>query len=182
MEFLENEILFREAEQLVGAGVQPFFDKLAQVLVGEWTATGTITAEGEDELFKAGDNFTMVASLRLAAGGKAIVGSEKLTVVNRPNVSTESFVMISWDPVEMAVWIIAPWSDGSTEIGNLTSMEGNGFRGNYFVHMPDGSQKSCEIAMEMESNDKFAWVLKSGPRAGQCLSTWQRTSTSAAGQ
>lgn len=124
----------------------------------------------------------MAVSLRLAAGGKAVVGPEKLTVENRANVSAESFVTFAWDPVERAIWILAPWSNGSSELGSLTSVEPNGFRGTYTVHLPDGNQMTCDIAMEMESNDKFAWVLKSGPRAGQCLSTWQRKPAAAAGQ
>ena len=124
IEHMEGEIIWNEAVKMIGLEVaEPFDkDKVADLLVGDWTATGTITGEGDTGVLKVGDKFTMVGSFQLAAGGKAIVGTQKLTVLDRPNVSADCSVQIAWDPVDLVVRIAACWSDGSVEIGGLSSI------------------------------------------------------------
>ncbi len=175
MEAMESEIMWNEAVKMIGSTrVEPFLDKLAQLLVGDWTATATITGGDDSGTLKPGDKCSMVASFQLSAGGQAIVGTQKLTVIDRPNVSVDASVLIAWDPVDMAVGIFACWSDGTIEYGSLKSVADDGFRGDYVLRMPNGQQAVAEIALERESHDKFAWVFQSGPDAGKPLSCWQR--------
>lgn len=179
MEVFEGGAQLQDAQSLIESHQLPNFDQLADVLVGDWVATGTIGPNGSGEILQAGEPDKMTVSLRRAAGGKAIVGTERVTAVNRPEASVESTVLIVWDPVELVARIVACWSDGDIESGSVVSMDEKGFYGDYHLRRADGRQESSGIAMVMESKDKFSWILTSGPREGECLSTWQRQGVSA---
>jgi tetratricopeptide (TPR) repeat protein len=170
---MEFDLLLREAEQLIEPAPKRSWREFSQTLVGTWSVAGSIG--GEDPQIDI--PFTMQASFHSAALGRAVVGTQSLKFDDPSLPSMESVVTFGWNPADQVVQVLAYWSNVYVEHIVLDKCEENTFTGQYTVLTPTGDKNTVDIALEMTSNDQFSWIIRSGPREGKCLSTWQRRTT-----
>ena len=153
---------------------EPRWEDFKELIVGDWTAHGAILAEGDGGPLKRGDKFTMRASYRTAAGGRAVLGTQVLTLVDQPGKSFSCTATFGWHPIDKTIQGHAYRSEGAVEQISLSDQQGDNFHGTYTILLPTGQRESADLAVKTSGNDKFSWAITSGPNAGKSLSSWQR--------
>jgi hypothetical protein len=158
----------------MGTADDTFWADFTNVIVGDWTGHGAISAEVEGSPLQRGDKFTLRGSYRPTAGGKAILGTQDLIPVDRPDEVYDCTVVFGWEPVGKTIDVRAYWADGAVERMSLRRRQGTDFRGRYTILLPNGEHESAGIALRTSGPDQFAWTFTTGRDAGKTLSTWRR--------
>ena len=158
----------------VGKADQTIWQDFTKLIVGDWTGNGAILAEDDGGPLKQGDKFTLRASYRTAANGKAVLGTQVLTVVDHPEKSFDCTVTFGWDPVGETIQVHAYWSEGAVEQISLRDQQDDNFLGTYTILLPTGQRETADIVVKTSGNDRFAWTFASGANAGKTLCSLER--------
>jgi hypothetical protein len=153
---------------------QSLWENFTKLIVGEWQGNGTILTEGDGGPLKRGDKFTLRASYRATASGRAILGTQVLTPVDHPENSFDCTVTFGWNPASQSIDVHAYWAEGAVEQIALREQQENDFLGTYTILLPTGKSDRVDVIVKTFGNDKFAWTFASGPDAGTALVTNER--------